>query len=175
MKKILILIFLVTTTSTFANDLYVLKDEMGVTYFSANPPKNPNHTIEKVEHYDSSRLGSWGSSCKRDRFDNVRECTLYRLGGQIVVGLSNGRYSVLIGANHFPNSKSALKIDGNATLYGLDGILNNPNKAIEQLKIGRVAYTRFQEWPKQSNKDNEESLEGFMDAFNQMLIEYKKL
>ena len=175
MKIILVLIFSMLSTFAFANDLYVLKDETGATIFSAKPPKEPNQSIEQIISYDPSLLGDWSSSCKKDKFNNAKQCTLYRLRGQITVSVINGNYLVMVGSNHFPSSNSALKVDSNETLYGTEGSIKNPRKAIEQLKSGKIAYTRFKEWPYQSNIDDEEPLDNFKEAFDQMMIEYKTL
>ena len=175
MKLLILLILSLSGTLAAAQDLYVLKDETGATIFSAKPPKEPNQSIEQIISYDPSLLGDWSSSCKKDKFNNAKQCTLYRLRGQITVSVINGNYLVKVGSNHFPSSNSALKVDSNETLYGTEGSIKNPRKAIEQMKSGKIAYTRFKEWPYQSNKDDEEPLDNFKDAFDQMMIEYKTL
>ncbi len=92
-----------------------------------------------------------------------------------MVTIINGRYGVYVGRKHFPRTQSAIKIDENAPIYGYEGISNTPQKAIEQMKNGKVAYTRYKEWPYEYNRDGEVDLVGFKEAFNQMLEEYKKL
>jgi hypothetical protein len=175
MKLLILLILPLIGTLATAQDLYVLRDESGATVFSSKPPEAPNQSVERIVSYDSSLLGDWASSCKKDKFNNAKQCTLYRLHGQITVSIINGNYLVRVGSNHFPSSDSALKIDGNPTLYGKEGSINNPRKAIEQLKFGSIAHTRFKEWPYQSNKDDKEPLDNFREAFDQMMLEYKKL
>ena len=89
--------------------------------------------------------------------------------------LINGRYSVSVGVDHYPRSKAGLRIDNSPAIYGYEGELPKPLSIIERLKKGKVAYTRYQEWPNQYNTDDEVSLKEFNQYFNQMLSEYKKL
>jgi hypothetical protein len=48
-----------------------------------------------------------------------------------------------VGRDHYPRSQSAIKIDSNTPIYGYEGSSSTPQKAIEQMKRGKVAYTRY--------------------------------
>lgn len=95
--------------------------------------------------------------------------------GDLWVFLINGEYSVDVGSNHYPGSKGGLRIDNGSAIYGYEGELPKPLSIIERLKKGKVAYTRYKEWPYEYNKDGEVSLKDFAKQFNEMLKQYKNL
>ncbi len=119
------------------------------------------------------KYNSWGISCKKDVFDNSKYCVLFN--DDLYISILNGRYSILVGTNHFPRSGSALKIDKNQTIYGYEGIFKNPVVIIEQLKKGSTAYTRFMKWPYEYNKDGEINLSDFNESFKEMKRRYDVL
>ena len=85
-------------------------------------------------------------------------------------------FGVVVGGNHFPSSTGSLKIDKNATLNAKEGkFFSNTLSIINQLKNGKVAYTRYKKWPYEYNVDNEVELEGFKKSFDEMIAAYKKL
>ena len=43
------------------------------------------------------------------------------------------------------------------------------------MKKGKVAYTRYKEWPYEYNKDGEVELEGFAKKLEEMKSQYKEL
>ena len=92
-----------------------------------------------------------------------------------MVGIYNGQHSVYVGRDHYPRSQSVIKIDSNTPIYGYEGSSSTPQKAIEQMKRGKVAYTRYKEWPYDYNQDGEVDLTGFTEKYNEMMEEYKKL
>lgn len=118
-------------------------------------------------------LYEWVVNCSKDRFDNTKRCYLERK--DLAVILVNGNYYILIGTNHYPRSKSALKIDNNKTLYGTEGIISSSKIAIEQMKRGGVAYTRYREWPYDFNRDDDVDLSGFREGLREMQQQYSKL
>ncbi|HCU74492.1 MAG TPA: hypothetical protein DGS69_02350 [Acinetobacter baumannii] len=124
---------------------------------------------------DAILYPKWSYSCKKDRFDNSKSCYLHN--NDIGILLLNGSYLVSVGREHYPNSKASIKIDDNATITALNGMFNKTSSAIiTQLKKGKIAYTRYYEWPYQYKTiDNESKLEGFSNTFNQMLEAYRKL
>lgn len=175
MRIILSITFLITPLSVAASEIYVHKDKDGSTILSARNRSGGDLQLEKVVKYDNSEFTKWKSNCSKDKFNNTKSCSLNKSYSDVMVTIINGRYGVYIGRKHFPRTQSAIKIDENAPIYGYEGISNTPQKAIEQMKNGKVAYTRYKEWPYEYNKDGEVDLVGFKEAFNQMLEEYKKL
>lgn len=175
MRIILSIIFLITPLSVAASEIYVYKDKSGATILSGRDGGGGDLQLEKVVKYDNSEFTKWKSNCSKDKFNNTKSCSLNKSHGDVMVTIINGRYGVYVGRKHFPRTQSAIKIDENAPIYGYEGISNTPQKAIEQMKNGKVAYTRYKEWPYEYNKDGEVDLVGFKEAFNQMLEEYKKL
>lgn len=161
--------------NTFASEIYVHKDKDGSTILSARDRSGGDLQLEKVVKHDNSEFTKWKSNCSKDKFNNTKSCSLNKSHGDVMVTIINGRYGVYVGRKHFPRTQSAIKIDENAPIYGYEGISNTPQKAIEQMKNGKVAYTRYKEWPYEYNRDGEVDLVGFKEAFNQMLEEYKKL
>lgn len=115
----------------------------------------------------------WYSSCNKDRFDGSKVCVMS--SGDVMVGIINGNYGVYVGGDHYPNTPSAIKIDNNPAIYGFEGHSRSPLVVIEQMKRGRVAYTRYKKWPYEYNKDGEVDLSGFTFKFNELIRRYKSL
>lgn len=142
--------------------------------------KYSNLKVEKKAYYpDSSihtinyRHQTWWVNCRKKKFDNEKSC--YMNAGDLWVFLINGKYSVNVGNNHYPRTKAGLKIDNGSAIYGYEGELPKPLSIIERLKKGKVAYTRYQEWPYQYDTDEEVSLKDFTKQFNEMIKQYKNL
>lgn len=125
--------------------------------------------------FDYLQRGKWQIDCKKDNFTNVKSCHMFQYDSDLMVSLINGQPSIFIGGNHFPQSKSALKIDNNGSFFGLEGSISSSQAALNQLKSGKIAHTRYQKWPHQLNIDRETNLEDFKEKYNKMLEEYKKL
>lgn len=136
-----------------------------------------NQRLEKLqkllEESSESELNDWYPVCNKDRFNGSKICTLSK--DPLLVMLKDGTYAVSVGKHHYPKSKSAIKIDNNATIYGYEGISESPKKVIEQLKKGKKVFTRYQEWPYRQNLDREIDLTGFPGKFEEMLELYRQL
>lgn len=126
-----------------------------------------------LEEGSESEFMDWYPVCNKDRFNGSKTCTLSK--DTVLVMLKDGTYAVSVGKRHYPRSKSAIKIDNHATIYGYEGILESPKKVIEQLKQGKKVFTRYQEWPYQHNRDSEIDLTGFPEKFEEMLELYRRL
>lgn len=134
--------------------------------------------VDKVTYYPDSSIHryefpTWLINCHKKKFDNMKVCSMSE--GDLWVFLINGKYSVDVGSNHYPGSKGGLRIDNGSAIYGYEGELPKPLSIIERLKKGKVAYTRYKEWPYEYNKDGEVSLKDFAKQFNEMLKQYKNL
>lgn len=187
MKKI-ILTFCILIFPVFSNaedleldnlrgqKIYELKDNNGSVILTNKSSKYENLKVEKETYYpDKKSLDKWYSNCTKDKFNGIKSCTLNTNFGDIIIYYAHSKYAVWVGRNHYPNTQSAIKIDNNATIYGHEGDSNTPLKVIEQMKKGKVAYTRYKEWPYLSNKDNEAGLEGFSEALDEMKTKYSVL
>lgn len=175
--KAIILILLFASLPCIASAaIYNYKSKSGSTILSNRPPseKNKNLTLVDVYHPDTSHL-DWKTACSKDRFNGSKSCTLSKMHSDVMVFIIDGRYNVHVGRNHFPRSKSIIKIDDHAPIYGYEGTSNTPQKAIEQMKKGKVAYTRYKEWPYEYDRDSDVDLTGFSEKYEQMLEEYKQL
>lgn len=162
---------LIDDNSKVSNDrLSVLVETVQGSY---DTPQVSNSTVSNSILAKKYSLQSWNISCKKDVFDNSKYCLLYK--DDLHVSLSNGRYFITIGTNHFPRSRSALKVDKNQTIYGHEGSIKNPVIVIEQLKKGSIAYTRFMKWPYEYNQDGEVDLTDFNENFNEMKRQYNAL
>lgn len=128
---------------------------------------------DPIELEKQTAVVKWDISCKKDRFNGVKSCFMNL--NDVMVGIINGRYSVYIGSNHYPGSLSAIKVDSSETIYGYEGLINKPIVVIEQMKKGKIAYTRYKKWPYDLNRDNEVDLSGFTQQFIEMLKRYKSL
>lgn len=175
MKVFLSIVFSLVSLNVTAYEIYVYKDNSGATILSGREKSEGDLQLEKVVKYDNSEFTKWKSNCSKDRFNNTKSCSLTKSYSDVMVTIINGRYDVYVGRKHYPRTQSAIKIDERTPTYGYEGISNTPQKIIEQMKNGKVAYTRYKEWPYEYNKDSEVDLTGFKEAFNQMLEEYKKL
>jgi hypothetical protein len=123
--------------------------------------------------YKKEQGAQWNISCRKDRFDGTKMC--FMNSDSIMVGIVNGNYSVYVGGDHYPNTASAIKIDNNPAIYGFEGHSKTPLKVIEQMKKGRIAYTRYKKWPYEYNRDGEVDLSGFTLKFNELVQRYKSL
>ena len=145
------------------------------------PTRYSNLKVEKKTYYPDASIHTystwkpktWVVNCEKKKFDHMKICDMHE--GDLWVFLINGRYSVSIGSNHYPRSKGGLRIDNSSAIYGYEGDLPKPLSIIERLKKGKIAYTRYQEWPYEYNKDGEVSLKNFNKQFNEMLKQYGKL
>lgn len=144
--------------------IYSLKDRVEKKTYSPNTRNLHNYNYTPP---------TWWINCYKKKFDNMKVCSM--IAGDLWVFLINGRYSVSIGSNHYPRSKGGLRIDNSSAIYGYEGDLPKPLSIIERLKKGKIAYTRYQEWPYEYNKDGEVSLKDFTKQFNEMLKQYKNL
>lgn len=175
MKVFLSILFSLVSLNVTASEIYVYKDNSGATILSGREMSKGDLQLEKVVKYDNSEFTKWKSNCSKDRFNSTKSCSLTKPYSDVMVTIINGRYGVYVGRKHYPRTQSAIKIDENTPAYGYEGTSDTPQKIIEQMKDGKVAYTRYKEWPYEYNKDSEVDLTGFNEAFNQMLEEYKKL
>lgn len=163
------------------SSIYSLRDNSSGTLLTNQKSKYSHLSIDKktyypdsdIHAYAASKESSWRISCKKKKFDHMKICHISQ--GDLWVFLINGKYSVDVGSNHYPRTKGGLRIDNGSAIYGYEGDMPNPLGIIEKLKKGKVAYTRYQEWPYQYDKDGEVSLTGFTEQFNEMLKQYKNL
>ncbi|MFX5887046.1 hypothetical protein ABTE86_10940 [Acinetobacter baumannii] len=185
MKKIILLgLFLCSVASaedrleelgsSLSKKIYVYEDEIGSTLLTAK--ESSDQQLQKVKTINmENNLLDWKINCTKDRFNGVKSCSLNKAYRDVMVTIIDGRYGVYIGRNHFPRSLSAIKIDENTPISGYEGVSKTPLKVIEQMKKGKIAYTRYKEWPYEYNKDGEVELEGFAKKFEEMKLEYKGL
>ena len=178
--------------STISKNIYVYEDKGGTLLSSNYPDKTPDPIKYKrqiIKDEDGTfvikeknpivstyyaDLNKWeNAGCKVDRFDGKKTCEV-RNDRLYVVNLS-GKTSVMIIGADYPNKQSAIKIDENATIYGVEGLFDNDQKIINQLLKGKTAYVRYVEWPYSYNKDIEIDLSGFKEAYQEMKKEYASL
>ena len=161
--------------------IYLLKENDGKSLLTNKNSRYSHLNVEKKTYYPDSNIHtfskfktpSWSINCEKKKFDNMKICYMHE--GDLWVFLTNGRYSVSVGSDHYPGSQGGLKIDNSSAIYGYEGEFPKPSSVIERLKKGKVAYTRYKKWPYEYNKDGEVSLEDFTKKFNEMLKQYKNL
>ena len=161
--------------------IYQLRDSPETVALTNKESRYSHLKVEKKTYYPDSSIHAhynfepqtWWVNCHKKKFDNMKVCSMSE--GDLWVFLINGRYSVSVGSDHYPRSKGGLRIDNSSAIYGYEGELPKPLNIIERLKKGKVAYTRYQKWPYEYNKDGEVSLKGFTKKFNEMLKQYKEL
>lgn len=160
--------------SSLSKNIYVYEDKNGSTLLTAKESNNPELIKTRTIAVENNIL-DWQVNCTKDRFNGVKSCSLNKPYRDVMVTLIDGRYGVYIGRGHFPRTSSAIKIDENAPISGYEGVSKTPMKVIEQMKKGKIAYTRYKEWPYEYNKDGEVELEGFAKKFEEMKLQYKSL
>lgn len=175
MKKIILLFAYLLSFNAFAQDIYAHKAKDGSTILSIKKDESIDYVEVKKIHIDDSDITGWKVNCSKDRFNGTKSCSLNKPYRDLMVTLIDGSYGVYVGGNHFPNTTSAIKVDNNPTIYGYEGVSKTPLKVIEQMKRGKVAYTRYKEWPYEYNKDGEVELDGFAKKFEEMTSQYKEL
>ena len=176
MIKLIILLCGLVSQLSFAQTIYEFKDSNGYTLLTNKDKKDSDLKIEKKTYYPESSLTTkWNANCSKDRFNGLKSCSVSSYASDIFVYFSKGQYSILIGRNHYPRTSSAIKIDENATIYGYEGVSQTPLKVLKQMINGKVAYTRYKEWPYEYNKDNEVKLDGFAEALEKMKSDYDRL
>lgn len=161
--------------------IYLLKENDGKSLLTNKNSRYSHLKVEKKTYYPDSNIHtfskfktpSWSINCEKKKFDNMKIC--YMNEGDLWVFLTNGRYSVSVGSDHYPGSQGGLKIDNSSVIYRYEGEFPKPSSVIERLKKGKVAYTRYKKWPYEYNKDGEVSLEDFTKKFNEMLKQYNNL
>lgn len=161
--------------------IYQLRDSPETVALTNKESRYSHLKVEKKTYYPDSSIHAhynfepktWIINCEKKKFDHMKIC--YLKEGDLWVFLTNGRYSVSVGSDHYPRSKGGLRIDNSSAIYGYEGELPKPLSIIERLKKGKVAYTRYQEWPYEYNTDGEVTLKGFTENFNKMLKQYKDL
>ena len=141
---------------------------------TAKKPDDQQLEKLKTKNIENS-IFDWKVSCSKDRFNGIKTCSIYKSYSDLMVTIIDGRFGVYIGRDHFPRSNSAIKIDNNSPIIGYEGISKTPLKVIEQMKKGKVAYTRYKEWPYEYNKDGQVELDGFANKFEEMRLQYNEL
>jgi len=167
MKYILLVVLLISPALVTAknNNIDDLIRDVG---YESN-----QRTAKTIEKTITPAGSHWKIACKRDRFDDTKICKM--TSKELQVSLIQGQLGVLVGRRHASNSKSAIKIDNNKTLYGAEGVFSDATQIIYQMKKGRTVYTRFYELNKENNKDDEISLDGFTERFEKMKSIYDQL
>ncbi|MCL6238776.1 hypothetical protein M5F66_10620 [Acinetobacter sp. ANC 5033] len=176
MLKLLILLCGMASPLLFAQTIYELRESNGEALLTNKDTKYSNLKVEKKTYYPEDGFETkWNVHCSKDRFNGLKSCSISTYASDVFVYFSKGQYSILIGRNHYPRTSSAIKIDDNAAIYGYEGISETPLKVLKQMMNGKIAYTRYKEWPYEYNKDNEVKLDGFSEAIEKMKTEYKNL
>lgn len=112
-------------------------------------------------------LTNWSTGCKVDGMEDTHWCYIRKK--DFMAGVhKNGSSFIVIGRDHFPKSKVAIRIDQQTPISANseDGFTREQvNQIIEQLKTGGKALTRYQEWPYEKSKDYALDLYGFAEAW----------
>jgi len=176
-KLTLLLMLIFAPASSLHADISEIDglDGLGVMISNIASGLSVTNSTEDVPYNNSWSPFAWNTTCSKDKFNGRKSCSLSKAHSNIMVSIFDGRHSVYIGQDHFPRSQSAIKIDNNTPVYGYEGSSNTPQKVIEQMKKGKVAYTRYKEWPYEYNQDGETDLTGFAEKYEEMLKEYQKL
>ena len=154
-----------------------IKDNSYSCFQAHNPDNKQEYKLDRsnLNKEQNNILFGWDVSCKKDAFNGKKVFSISK--GKLMVLLLDGRYAVSVGRNHYPGTTSAIKIDDNVAYYGKEGLINTmyANLIVKQMKEGKKAVVRYQEWPYKYNQDIEVDLTDFTKRLNEMLEQYKKL
>lgn len=132
-----------------------------------------DYDAEVIENKNISSAGEWLFSCEKDRFTEDKICFLFQK--DLTVFLCNGVYFISVGPHDFSTSEIFLKIDETRALHTKKPVFSNALWIINNLKKGKIVYTRYKRFPNQDNIDDEIDLSGFSKKFDEMLKRYKQL
>ena len=124
--------------------IYLLKENDGKSLLTNKNSRYSHLNVEKKTYYPDSNIHtfskfktpSWSINCEKKKFDNMKICYMHE--GDLWVFLTNGRYSVSVGSDHYPGSQGGLKIDNSSAIYGYEGEFPKPSSVIERLKKERL-------------------------------------
>ena len=115
---------------------------------------------------------NWEVRCKVDPITDKRSCYLH-LGNFWIFQRAKGKSIVSIGADHYPGSTVAVRIDGGTPFTSSaanDGSFpqNTSTRIIQALSKGKQVTTRYMEWPYRAWEDETLDLFGFNEALSYM-------
>lgn len=159
-------------------NVYVFKDLNGEPILTnrkdSDKLSDELKNVKVTYNYEVEQNNGWAFiKCEKDRFNNSKYCGM--INKDLLVSIYNGKFGILVGGSHYPRSRSALKFDNGKTYYGYEGEFKNETIFLNLLLNGKTAYTRYMEWPYQVNIDNEISLDGFSEAYQELKNRYSKL
>jgi hypothetical protein len=127
----------------------------------------PGNGIETGYKPGRDFLDSWFTGCEKDHIDDSKLCFMHRENLWISVD-PRGSAVVWIGADHFPGSGIAIRIDGRPAIRSRNAEFTalQTKQIIQQLKSGRQVTTRFQEFPNNFSTDKTFATYGFSEAFS---------
>lgn len=136
---------------------------------------NPENEEKSLNQKISNLSSKWLINCRKDPIDSKKSCLMSK--DKLTVMLINGKYGIGVGQNHYPHSESAIKVDDNVAYYGKNGIISliYSNLIIKQLKEGKKASIRYQEWPYKYDIHGEIDLTDFSQNYMKMLSQYQRL
>ncbi|MDA3487167.1 hypothetical protein MJ021_17930 [Acinetobacter baumannii] len=165
MIKSLLSIFLLSICSVYvyATDLVAL--EKTLTEGSYTHPDDLDVSINQK---------GWAFyNCKKDRFNGNKTC--YLKNNDLTLVIINGNLEIFVGKDHFPDRKSAIKVDDNQTIYGYEGNFKQDSMILNQMLKGKIVYLRYVEWPYDSYIDSEVNLEDFTKQYEKLKEMYKSI
>lgn len=118
---------------------------------------------------DLNNERNWSVSCKKDPITDAKHCSM-NLFDLYVFVYPKGRAVVSIGAEHYPGSTVAIRVDKRAphTISADDdGNFSSPasREIIKHLISGKSVTTRYMKWPYRSWEDSTWDLYGFNETY----------
>lgn len=95
-----------------------------------------------------SDKSSWHTGCKTDAMTDEFHCYVYQKNLYITKDKSG--YHIFVGSEHFPNTKSFIRIDNETPLQSEEaGVFSdaNSNKIVSSVSSRSKVVTRFTKWP----------------------------
>ena len=120
-------------------------------------------------HFSEPSKTNWTVGCKKDAMSDKKHCSM-RLGSLWIYAFPRGRVTVSIGADHYPGSNVAIRIDAGTPVSHSsrnDGDFppDVSARVVQQLKRANTVTTRYMEWPYRAWVDDTWELYGFNEAY----------
>jgi hypothetical protein len=117
-----------------------------------------------VNAQERSNIQGWKITCKNDPIHDIRTC--HGIKGDLIVLLQrSGRLNIdVVGSDdQYPGSHVYVRVDRRKPHSAGEGGWSNADawRIVDELKTGKIAITRYTNWPHNRLIDTEISLDGF--------------
>lgn len=123
----------------------------------------PNNTLDIIS---DERGSNWSTSCQKDLMNDTHWCMMSKK--DLSIGTSGkGKYFILVGNNHYPGTKSMIRIDSKKPYTSAQGenfTQQQVTSIIADMGEAEEITTRYTEWPYKNNVDKKISTYGLQEG-----------